>query len=212
MVCSERELGLSEEHEGILLLPEDAPTGTPLRDYLGNEVLDIFMTPDMARCLNMIGMAREVAALTNAALHLPPDETEEAGGNEAARYARVEIANPELCNRYTGLIIKDVKVGPSPNWMQECLTLAGMRPINNIVDITNYTMLEWGQPLHAFDNDLLKERPVKPAYEQPVIIVRAAHPGEKMTTLDGVERELDDSMLMITDALCLMALAGAMVG
>lgn len=212
MVCSERELGLSEEHEGILLLPENAPLGTPLRDYLGNEVLDIFLTPDMARCLNMIGMAREVAALTNAALHLPPDETEEAGGNEAARYARVEIANPELCNRYTGLIIKNVKVGPSPNWMQERLTLAGMRPINNIVDITNYTMLEWGQPLHAFDYDLLKERAVKAGHEQPVIIVRAAHPGEKMTTLDGVERELDESMLMITDALGPIAVAGVMGG
>jgi phenylalanyl-tRNA synthetase beta chain len=84
MVCSERELGLSDEHEGILLLPEDAPVGTPLRDYLGNEVLDIALTPDMARCLSMIGMAREVAALTNAALHLPPDETERAGGDEAA--------------------------------------------------------------------------------------------------------------------------------
>ncbi|HEU5381727.1 MAG TPA: hypothetical protein VFV38_40420, partial [Ktedonobacteraceae bacterium] len=125
MVCSERELGLSDEHEGILLLPEDAPAGMPLRDYLGNEVLDLFLTPDMARCLNMIGVAREVAALTNAALHLPPDETVSADGNEAANYVNVEIANPELCNRYIGLLIKDVKIGPSPKWMQERLTLAG---------------------------------------------------------------------------------------
>ncbi len=212
MVCSERELGLSEEHEGILLLPEDAPVGTPLRDYLGNEVLDIFLTPDMARCLNMIGVAREVAALTNAALHLPPDETVSTGGGEVANLVRVEIANPELCNRYTGLIIKDVKIAPSPNWMQERLIQAGMRPISNIVDITNYVMLEWGQPLHAFDYDLLKQRARKAGQEQPVITVRVAHPGEKMTTLDGVERELDESMLMITDALGNIAVAGVMGG
>ncbi len=212
MVCSERELGLSEEHEGILLLPEDAPVGTPLRDYLGNEVLDIALTPDMARCLSVIGMAREVAALTNAALHLPPDETERAGGDEAANYAQVEIANPELCNRYIGLIIKDVKIGPSPKWMQERLTLAGMRPINNVVDITNYVLLEWGQPLHAFDYDLLKARAVRSGREKPTIIVRTARAGEKMTTLDGVEREFDESMLLITDTLGSIAVAGVMGG
>lgn len=212
MVCSERELGLSDEHEGILLLPEDAPVGTPLRDYLGNEVLDIFLTPDMARCLNMIGVAREVAALTNAALHLPPDETASTGGNEAASYVHVEIANPELCNRYIGLLIKDVKIGPSPKWMQERLTLAGMRPINNVVDITNYVLLEWGQPLHAFDYDLLKQRALQAGQEKPTITVRTAHLGEKMTTLDGVERELDESMLMITDALGSIAVAGVMGG
>jgi phenylalanyl-tRNA synthetase beta chain len=212
MVCSERELGLSDEHEGILLLPEDAPVGMPLRDYLGNEVLEVALTPDMARCLSMIGMAREVAALTNAALHLPPDETERAGGDEAANYAQVEIANPELCNRYIGLIIKDVKIGPSPKWMQERLTLAGMRPINNVVDITNYVMLEWGQPLHAFDYDLLKARARRSGREKPTIIVRTAHPGEQMTTLDGVERELDESMLMITDTLGSIAVAGVMGG
>src|SRR5260221_50911 len=125
MVCSERELGLSEEHEGILILPEDAPVGTPLRDYLGNEVFEIGLTPDMARCLSIAGVAREVGALTNAALHLPPDETASSGSSEAANLAQVEIANPELCNRYIGLIIKDVTIGPSPKWMQERLTLAG---------------------------------------------------------------------------------------
>ncbi|HEX7737430.1 MAG TPA: phenylalanine--tRNA ligase subunit beta, partial [Ktedonobacteraceae bacterium] len=157
MVCSERELGLSEEHEGILLLPEDAPVGMPLRDYLGNEVFEIGLTPDMARCLSMTGVAREVGALTSAALHLPSDEIASVGG-EAESYARVEIANPELCNRFTGLVIKNVKIGSSPKWMQERLTLAGMRPINNVVDITNYVMLEWGQPLHAYDCDRLKQR------------------------------------------------------
>ncbi len=212
MVCSERELGLSDEHEGILLLPEDAPVGTPLRDYLGNEVLDIFLTPDMARCLNMIGMAREVSALTNAALHLPPDETERAGDEEAANYAQVQIADPELCNRYIGLIIKDVQIGPSPKWMQERLSMAGMRPINNIVDIANYVMLEWGQPLHTFDYDLLKQRARQSGQVKPTITVRTAHPGEKMTTLDGIERELDESILMITDTLGSIAVAGIMGG
>ncbi len=211
MVCSERELGLSDEHEGILLLPQDAPVGTPLRDYLGNEVFEIGLTPDMARCLSMIGVAREVGALTNAALHLPPDETASSGG-EAANYARVEIANPELCNRYIGLVIRDVTIGPSPKWMQEHLTLAGMRPINNVVDIANYVMLEWGQPLHTFDYDRLKQRATRAGQAEPVITVRAAHAGEKMTTLDEVERELDESMLMITDALGSIAVAGVMGG
>ncbi|HEY0755109.1 MAG TPA: phenylalanine--tRNA ligase subunit beta [Ktedonobacteraceae bacterium] len=211
MLCSERELGLSEEHEGILLLPEDAPVGMSLRDYLGNEVFEIGLTPDMARCLSMIGMAREVRALTNAALHLPLDETVISGG-EAANYARVEIANPELCNRYIGLIIKDVTIGPAPKWMQEHLTLAGMRPINNVVDITNYVMLEWGQPLHAFDYDQLQARATRAGQPLPVITVRVARAGEKMTTLDAVERELDESMLMITDALGSIAVAGVMGG
>src|SRR5713226_663064 len=155
MVCSERELGLSEEHEGILLLPEDAPVGMPLRDYLGDEVLELDLTVDMARCLSMIGVAREVAALTNAALHLPPDEGSRfivgplSGGKDAQDYVAVEIADPDLCNRYIGMVIKDVQIGESPKWVQDRLSKAGMRPINNIVDITNYVMLEWGQPLHA---------------------------------------------------------------
>src|SRR5579883_2040957 len=212
MVCSELELGLSEEHEGILLLPEDAPVGMPLRDYLGDEVLHLGLTPDMARCLSVIGIAREVAALTNAPLHLPPDEIQSAGDGQAADYAAVEIANPDLCNRYTGIIIKDVKIGPSPHWMQERLRLAGMRPINNVVDITNYVMLEWGQPLHAFDYDQLKQRAAQSGRERPEIIVRRAKAGEKMTTLDGVERNLDESMLMITDTLGSIALAGVMGG
>ncbi len=212
MVCSERELGLSDEHEGILLLPEDAPVGTPLRDYLGNEVLELGLTPDMARALSIIGVAREVSALTSAPLHLPADKAASSGSDRAADYARVEIANPELCNRYVGLVIKDVRIGPSPKWIQEALILAGMRPINNVVDITNFVMLEWGQPLHAFDYDRLKQRADQADQPQPVITVRAAHTGEKMTTLDGVERELDESMLMITDGLGSIAVAGVMGG
>ena len=212
MVCSERELGLSEEHEGILLLPQDAPVGMPLRDYLGDEVLVLSLTVDMARCLSMIGVAREVAALTSADLHLPPDEPSSSNGTGASDYVTVEIADPDLCNRYTGIVIKDVRIGQSPKFMQDRLTKAGMRPINNVVDITNYVMLEWGQPLHAFDYDLLVKRAQKAGSSKPTIIVRRANPGEKLTTLDGVEREFDESMLLITDTLGPVAIAGVMGG
>src|SRR6266567_2929276 len=212
MVCSERELGLSEEHEGILILPEDAPVGMPLRDYLGDEVLVLSLTVDMARCLSMIGVAREVAALTNARLHLPPDDPSSTEGNDAQDYVTIEIEDPDLCNRYTGMLIRDVQIGESPKWMQDRLLKVGMRPISNVVDITNYVMLEWGQPLHAFDYDLLVERAQRAGTSKPIIIVRRAKAGEKMTTLDGVERELDDSMLLITDTLGPIAIAGVMGG
>lgn len=212
MVCSERELGLSEEHEGIILLPEDAPTGTPLRDYLGDEVLEIDITPDMARCLNLIGIAREVAALTESKLHLPADEAYPRGDGRASDFVEVRIDDPQLCNRYIGMVITDVEIGPSPPWMQKRLQKAGMRPINNIVDITNYVMLEWGQPLHAFDYDVLKARAERIGDAKPTIIVRRATPGESFTTLDKVERKLDDSMLMITDTAGSIAIAGVMGG
>src|SRR6266849_1096047 len=212
MVCSERELGLSEEHEGILILPEDAPVGMPLRDYLGDEVLVLGLTVDMARRLSMIGVAREVAALTLAKLHLPPGEPSSGNGSGAQDYAAVEIAHPELCNRYIGMVIRDMQTGESPGWMQDRLIKAGMRPINNIVDITNYVMLEWGQPLHAFDYDMLVKRAEKAGSSKPTIIVRRARAGEKMTPLDGVERELDETMLLITDTLGPIAIAGVMGG
>ena len=236
MVCSERELGLSEEHEGILILPEDAPIGMPLRDYLGDEVLVLSLTVDMARCLSMIGVAREVSALTNSALHLPPDELTTGNGNvgtplagvlhtnahagpphvdvlgQAQDYVTVEIEDPDLCNRYTAVLVRDVQIGESPRWMQDRLLKAGMRPISNVVDITNYVMLEWGQPLHAFDYDLLVERAEKAGISKPTIIVRRAKPGEKMTTLDGVDREFDDFMLLITDMLGPVGIGGVMGG
>lgn len=212
MVCSERELGLSEEHEGILLLPEDAPTGEPLRNYLGQEVLELELTPDMSRCLSLAGVAREVAALTSAELQLPADELTAGGTGTAADFFGVRIDAPDLCNRYTGLLIKDVKLGPSPKWMQERLTLAGMRPINNIVDITNYVMLEMGQPLHAFDYDVLVERAGRVGDSLPTIIVDRAKENLKFTTLDGTERSMTDSMLMINDAAGPVAIAGVMGG
>jgi phenylalanyl-tRNA synthetase beta chain len=210
MVCSERELGLSEEHEGILLLPEDAPVGVPLRDYLGDTVIEIELTPDMARCLSMVGVAREVAALTNAALRLPDDQAHAQGEDAAADYVGVAIEDPALCARYTGMIIKDVTVGESPQWIQERLRKAGMRPISNIVDITNYVMLEMGQPLHAFDYDLVAQR--APNGEKPVITVRPGRPGETLETIDHVNRKLDDSMLLITDQAGPIAIAGVMGG
>ncbi|MCS6826674.1 MAG: phenylalanine--tRNA ligase subunit beta [Caldilinea sp.] len=212
MVCSERELGLSEEHEGILLLPEDAPVGMPLRDYLGDLVLEFDLTPDMARALSMIGVAREISALTEARLHLPPDVFPAQGEDRVDEYIAVRIEEPTLCNRYTGVVIRDVTVGPSPKWMQDRLIKAGMRPINNIVDITNYVMLEYGQPLHAFDYDVLVRRAQQNGERIPTIIVRRARNGEKFITLDAVERTLDGEMLMIADALGSIAIAGVMGG
>ena len=212
MVCSELELGLSDENEGIILLPEDAPVGLPLKEYLGDSVMVVELTTDMARCLNVIGVAREVAALTGAPLHLPADEWGPSGNDQGRDYVDVRIDDPLLCNRYTGTMIVGVTVGESPKWMQERLRKAGMRPINNVVDITNYVMLEWGQPLHAFDYDILRDRALRNGDAKPTIIVRRAQAGEKFTTLDNVVRELDDSMLMITDTAGSVAIAGVMGG
>lgn len=216
MVCSERELGLSEEHEGIMLLPDDAPVGMPLRDYLGDEILELDLTPDMARALSIAGVAREVAALTGATLHLPADVVETTGAQDAEAWFDVEIEDPELCNRYAGMIIENVQIGPSPRWMRERLERAGMRSINNVVDITNYVMLALGQPLHAFDYAVLRQRAQGVAAEtgatRPVIVVKRAQPGEKFTTLDHIERTLDGDMLMICDRAGSLALAGVMGG
>ncbi len=202
MVCSEKELGISDSHEGIMILPEDAPIGALLADYLGDTVLDMSPTPNRPDCLSMIGIAREVAALTGESPNVPEilyDEEDEPIDGRVA----VEIHDPELCPRYCAALISDVKIGPSPPWMQQRLLAAGMRPISNVVDITNYVMLEYGQPLHAFDYDQVKEHRV---------IVRRAGEGERLYTLDGVERALDTDMLAIADAGEPIALAGVMGG
>lgn len=212
MVCSERELGLSEEHEGIILLPEDAPVGTPLRDYLGDSVLEVDLTPDMARCLHMIGVAREIAALRDQEICTPPDQVETAGDDRVEDALAIRIDAPELCHRYTGTLIRDVQMGDAPAWMQDRLRKAGVRPISNVVDITNYVMFEWGQPLHAFDYDVLVERARRSGADKPTIIVRRAEAGEKFTTLDGVERTLDSDMLLIADTAGAIAVAGVMGG
>jgi phenylalanyl-tRNA synthetase beta chain len=208
MVCSERELGISDEHEGIIVLEPEAPVGTPLADYMGDVVLEIDVLPNMARCLSLLGVAREVAALTGQALRLPPDSLK-AEGEPVEGRVQVRIEDPKLSARYVGLLVQGVTVGPSPGWVQRRLTYAGMRPINNIVDVTNYVMLEWGQPLHAFDYDLLVRRAGGPA---PVITVRPARAGEVLSTLDGQRRELTPENLVIADERGPIALAGVMGG
>jgi phenylalanyl-tRNA synthetase beta chain len=208
MVCSYLELGISEEHEGIIILEDDAPIGTPLADYMGDIVLELDVTPNLARALSMIGVAREVAALTGQSLRLPA-HTMQAGGEAIDGQVKVAIEDPTLCARYAAALLKGVKVGPAPGWMQRRLTYAGMRPINNSVDVTNYVMLEWGQPLHAFDYDKLKERAGGKA---PTIIVRPAKAGERMKTLDGADRELKPENLLIADTKGPIAIAGVMGG
>jgi phenylalanyl-tRNA synthetase beta chain len=208
MVCSEKELGISEEHEGIMLLPDDAPVGVPLTDYLGDVVLDLDLTPNLARCFSMIGVAREVAALTGVPLRYPSTEWQ-TDGPPAETLARIEIDDPDLCNRYIGTIIQGVETKPSPQWMQDAVRKAGMRPISNIVDITNYVMLEWGQPLHAFDYDKLVARA---GGGMPTIIVRRAKPGEVLKTLDGVNRTFTEDDLLICDTAGPIAVAGVMGG
>lgn len=212
MVCSEKELGLGDDHTGIILLPDDAPPpGTPLVDYLGDVVLDLDLTPNLARCFSMVGVAREVAALTGATVRLP-DTSMLATGSPAGEQVEIVIDDPDLCHRYSATIIRDVTIAPSPFWMQRRLALAGQRPISNIVDITNYVMLELGQPLHAFDYDLLLGRARATGHDVPRIIMRRAHEGEHMTTLDGTDRELTTDMLMITDTGGSIAVGGVMGG
>lgn len=201
MVLSERELGLSEAHEGILELPADAPVGRPLADYLGDVVLDVHTWPNRADMMNMAGVARETAAITGAALHLP-DPGHAEGDADVHEAAAVAIADPELCARYTATVVEGITMGPSPQWMQERLRAAGQRPINNVVDITNYVMLEFGNPLHAFDADRIAG----------TIVVRLARDGERLTTLDGEDRELAPDTLLITDDTGPIALAGVMGG
>ncbi len=216
MVCSEKELGISEEHEGILLLDEDAPAGMPLADYMGDAVLDIKLLPSYARCANILGLAREIAAMTGKRLKAAPGLQATSASEEKAettrpgrKFAEIEITNPDLNPRFVLGLIKEIQVQPSPLNVQRRLKLAGMRPINNIVDATNYVMLEIGEPLHAFDYDVLVERA---AGKQVKIITRTARPGEKLTTLDGVERKLDAATVLVCDQAGSLSIAGVMGG
>jgi len=202
MVCSEKELGLSDYHEGILVLPEDAPVGVPLGQYLGDTILDLDITPNRPDCLSVLGVAREVAALSGVSVREPPVDYQELGRPIKERLS-VEIADRDLCPRYCAALIEGVQIGPSPPWMQERLLAADVRPISNVVDVTNYVMLEVGQPLHAFDFSLISGRK---------IIVRRARPGEVLVTLDGTERPLNRDMLVIADAKEAVAVAGLMGG
>jgi phenylalanyl-tRNA synthetase beta chain len=208
MVMSEFELGLSDEHEGIIILPADTPVGVPLADLWGDYVLEFDILPNMARCLALLGVAREVAAITGGTVKLPPIDYATRGDSISGKVT-VAIADSKLSSRYSVLFIENVKIGPSPAWMQRRLAAAGMRPINNVVDVTNYVMLEWGQPLHAFDYDLLVKRA---GGKVPAITVRPAKAGEILVTLDDVERKLTPETLVIADAAGPVALAGVMGG
>ena len=210
MLCSELELGLSEEHVGILILPDDAPVGTLLQDYLGDHTLHFDIKGGFSHLLSVLGIAREISALTGQKLDksMLPDVSK-IEVLEQPPFVELEIKDPDICPRYTALLIRNVKICPSPFWIQQRLQRIGMRPINNIVDITNYVMLELGQPLHAFDYDKLIERANG---ETPKIIVRRANKGETLLTLDDVERKLDTDMLMITDKAGLIAIGGVMGG
>ncbi len=208
MVCSEKELGISDEHEGIMILDDDAPTGMPLVDYMGDAVFEISILPNMARNANVIGVARELAAITGKPLRRPQPSLPRNGPPIAGR-AFLEISDPGLNPRFVVGLVEGVTPRPSPYWVQRRLRLAGMRPINSIVDATNYAMLELGEPLHAFDYDVLVKRAGGKA---PTISTRAARPGETLTTLDGVERKLDDFTVLVCDTAGPLSLAGVMGG
>ncbi len=204
MLCSAKELELDEDADGIYLLPGAAPLGAKLSEYLHLEdvVLDIGLTPNRGDCLSILGIAREVAALCRTTLKMPEIDFSE-GGQEVGASARVEIEAPELCPRYAARVIKGVTIRESPLWLRARLRAVGLRPINNVVDVTNYVLWELGHPLHAFDYDQLAGHK---------IVVKRARDQEKFTTLDGVERELDPDDLVICDGEKAVALAGVMGG
>jgi phenylalanyl-tRNA synthetase beta chain len=234
MMCSPQELGLGDLVEGLLILREDAKVGQPFAEYLGRTgsdvVYDLEITPNRPDLNSVIGIAREISAVTGNLLKLPQIKLNEAGGR-AEEFVEVRIEDAELCPRYTARIISGVKIAPSPDWLKSTLEKVGIRSIYNVVDVTNYVMLETGQPLHAFDYHLLQsgagvppasEAGVSPAEHQasritdhasrPTIVVRRATEREKFMTLDGQERILTSQMLLIADETKAVALAGVMGG
>lgn len=210
MMCSAKELGFADkvipqyQKDGIFILDQAYPLGEDIKKVLGLEgyVIEFEITPNRPDCLSMLGIARETAATFHRNMQYPSVKIAQEHGN-IEEYASIEVESPELCRRYVGRIATDLVIQPSPMWLQQRLMEAGVRPINNIVDITNYVMLEMGQPLHAFDLDQLADRK---------IIVRKAAAGEVFQTLDGVQRSLDDTMLMIADGKRSVGLAGVMGG
>src|SRR6202142_1982458 len=208
MMCSPQELGLPDQIDGLLILREDAKVGQSFAEYLGRSgsdvVYDLEITPNRPDLNSVIGIAREIAAVTGNPLKIPTiqflnTESEPIGG-----LLSVRNDEPELCPRYTARIVRKVKVGPSPDWLRSILEKVGLRSINNVVDITNYIMLEIAQPLHAFDYHLLKVGQASSLSMGrqdacPTLIIRRAGEGEKFTTLDGKERALTNQMLLIAD-------------
>lgn len=214
MNCSERELGLGSDHDGIMILPADAPVGMAFADYMQftDKILDLEITPNRPDCLSMKGMAREVGAMYERDFTDPLDDPifnlgENQDLEPTADSVEVTISDPARCDRYTARVIENVKVGPSPDWLAQRVTAAGARSINNIVDATNYILFLLGQPLHAFDYDKLANKDGKVH-----IIVRPAEDGEKFITLDGEERTLTSDMSVIATPTEAVALAGVMGG
>jgi phenylalanyl-tRNA synthetase beta chain len=207
MLCAADELGLGSDHSGLLELAADAPVGEPVVDSLpsNDTVIDWEVTPNRPDWLCHIGIAREIAAVTGtfAKFRLPDVSLQEATDTKVTDLASVDVFDPDLCPRYTARVIRNIKIGPSPDWMQEALRAVGLRPISNVVDITNYVMMECGQPLHAFDYEFLAGHK---------IVVRRATAGEKITTLDETELELTTDNLLICDGEKGVALAGVMGG
>ncbi len=205
MMCSTDELGISEERAtGILILPEDTPIGEDIAEvlHLNENVAEFEITSNRPDCMSIIGLARETAATFNRPISIKKPEVTENSEN-VTDYASVEIRNPELCSRYVGRVVKNVKIAPSPEWMQRRLKSCGIRAINNVVDITNYIMLEYGQPMHAYDLDHV---------EGKKIIVRCAEDGEQLETLDDQPRTLASSMIVISDEKRAIGVAGVMGG
>lgn len=216
MVCSEKELGFSDEHEGVILI-HDAPTapdgnpyppGTPLQDVMGDIVMDIDLTPNLARCFSILGVAREVAALLDKDIRYPSYDYVAEGAPIEGTVA-LEIREPKLNSRFTFTLLRDAEIRPSPEWMQRRLKLVGQRPINNIVDVTNYITFEIGQPLHAYDYDELVRRA---GGKTPHIITRLAEPGETLATLDEVTRKLDPHNILVCDTAGVLGMGGVIGG
>lgn len=211
MLCSADELGidskllLPEQRNGIFILPQDTPIGVDIKTVLGldDTVIDIDLTSNRADCFSILGLAREISAITGCSLKMPAMEVAEAAGGQASDYVHIKIAAPELCSRFSTRVLKDIKIAPSPEWMQNRLRACGVRPISNVVDVTNYVMLELGQPMHAYDADKVAGR---------TLIVRRAEEGEKLITLDDKERILNPSMITIGDAEKAAGLGGVMGG
>ena len=210
MMCSIEELGSNRDmypnapEEGIYIFPEDTEVGADAVEVLGlhDVVFEYEVTSNRVDCFSVVGIAREAAATFGKEFH-PPVVTPTGNSENAADYIKVTVKNADLCPRYCARIVKNIKIGPSPEWMQRRLASVGIRPINNLVDITNYVMEEYGQPMHAYDLDTIEGRE---------IVVRTAAKGEKFTTLDGQERQMDESVLMICDGKKSIGIAGIMGG
>jgi len=207
MICSEKELGLGDDHNGILILARDAKIGTDFRESLGSEsVIDIKIQPNRPDCMGIWGLAREAAA-GQTKLNIPEIKISEKSKEKTSDLIEIKIDEPALCPRYMARVVKCVEIGPSPKWLQDRLKLVGVRPINNVVDISNYVMFETGQPLHFFDFDKLANDKKKTK-----IIIRCARANETVKTLDGTDQKLDSKMLLIANEKEAIAVAGVMGG